>query len=238
MSCGTGNDANINGASQATGGPTAVGSLVTVTIYKCGNCGWFLPKGQTICRNPKCKPGRVKPGAEEYDPGRMMGRQYRKAVNEDTGLPFKGAAYEAAGRKYVVGAKSENPQDWSCARANGLAPAPKGGGVVVGRYFEQAAALLSQGKAILTDDGAVEVYDDKGLVAVYDPALHATADVYGHERGSVGQFAALMAYEAYRSCGVKAPPFRAGDETPPNEITLIFSVPALSSSCVIQSCAI
>jgi len=136
----------------------------------------------------------VEPGEEPYDAGRINGRQFRKTA-DGFGRPYDGATYTVAGRTYTVNDTSGDPKDFSVARDGVLAPKPKGGVVKVGRFFERAAGVLAEGRAVEAPDGTIEVYDkDHNLVSAYDPKTRATADINGDQRGSPEQFAAIMAH--------------------------------------------
>jgi hypothetical protein len=192
MSCAQNGCDTITLAAGAAQVATAVGSASFAC--HCPRCGGFTTKdGQ--CHNPMCH--AVRAGREVYDPGRMIGRQYRKREDEAGNL-FDGQTYEVGGRAYTVNASSADPADFSIARMDGLAPSPQRGQVRAGRFFERAADVLRNGNVAKAPDGTVEVYDHDGnLVSAYEPNRRATADRSSNARGSTEQFAALMAYAAY-----------------------------------------
>ncbi len=129
-------------------------------------------------------------GGQAYDISHFVGSEYRKR-------DALGTEFEVNGVPYKVGARSQEQEDWSCARIAGLEPAPKGG-VAVGRTLVEAVGILSEGEVVETADGKVEVYsaERRELMSVFDPATATAGDTLGTPNASAAQMAAVLAHQA------------------------------------------
>jgi len=127
-------------------------------------------------------------GGSLYDLGRFMGTEYRRRGSH-------GQTVSTMGTSYTVGDRSDQGDDWSVARHQGLAGPPENG-VGVGRTLIPALDILTTGKVRVTGKGDIQVYDASGsrLLSVYSPKQRVVGDTQGTPNASAAQMAALLAH--------------------------------------------